>query len=112
MGMAEVLKTVEFFYEGKVCGLFVHEEIAHLVDTTEGIIDLIRVIDGVEVAFLLTHKEKNLCRVSMRSRTVDVSAIASSLGGGGHIRAAGCTIEKSFSEAKKIIVDAIGKALP
>ena len=110
-GLAETLKTVEFFNDGKVCGLFVSEEIAHLVDSTEGIIDLIRVIDGVEVAFLLTCKEKNLCRVSMRSRTVDVSAIARSLGGGGHIRAAGCTIKTPFAEAKQIIVNAIGKAI-
>ena len=108
-GLAETLKTVEFFYDGKVCGLFVSEEIAHLVDSTEGIIDLIRVIDGVEVAFLLTCKEKNLCRVSMRSRTVNVSEIAQSLGGGGHIRAAGCTIHSPFAEAKKTIVETIGK---
>lgn len=110
-GMAETLKTVEFFYDGKVCGLFVSEAIAHLVDSTEGIIDLIRVIDGVEVAFMLTHKSEKVCRVSMRSRTVDVSAIAGSLGGGGHIRAAGCTIYEDFDIAKKIIVEAIGKAL-
>ena len=110
-GLAETLKTVEFFYDGKVCGLFVSEEIAHLVDSTEGIIDLIRVIDGVEVAFLLTCKERNLCRVSMRSRTVDVSAIARSLGGGGHIRAAGCSLEMPFPEAKKTIVATIGKSI-
>ena len=110
-GLAETLKTVEFFFDGKVAGLFVNEAIAHLVDSTEGFIDLVRVIDGVEVAFLLTCKEKNLCRVSMRSRTVDISAIARSLGGGGHIRAAGCSIKAPFDEAKKIIVDAIGRAI-
>ncbi len=110
-GLVETLKTVQFFYDGKVAGLFVNEAIAHLVDSTEGFIDLVRVIDGVEVAFLLTCKAENFCRVSMRSRTVDVSAIARSLGGGGHIRAAGCTIKAPFDEAKKIIIEAIGKAL-
>ena len=110
-GLCEVLKTVEFFYDGKVAGLFINEAISHLVDSTEGFIDLIRVIDGVEIAFMLTCKDKNLNRVSMRSRTVDVSKIARSLGGGGHIRAAGCSINTSFDEAKKIIIEAIGKSL-
>ena len=110
-GLVETLKTMQLFYDGKVVGIFVNEEIAKSVDSTEGFIDLIRVIDGVDVAFLLTCKSENLCRVSMRSKTVDVSKIARSLGGGGHIRAAGCSIKTSFEEAKQIIVDAIGEAI-
>ena len=110
-GLCEALKTMEFFYEGKVAGLFISEAIAHLVDSTEGFIDQIRVIDGVEVAFVLTCKAKNTYRVSMRSRTVDVSKIARSLGGGGHIRAAGCTLKKSFDEAKESLLNAIGEEI-
>ena len=110
-GLVETLKTMQLFYDGKVVGIFVNEEIAKSVDSTEGFIDLIRVIDGVDVAFLLTCKSENFCRVSMRSKTVDVSKIARKLGGGGHIRAAGCSIKTSFEEAKQIIVDAIGEAI-
>ena len=110
-GMVEVMKTAEFFCEGKVAGLFVSEAIAHLVDSTEGFIDQVRVIDGVEIAFMLTCKQPEFCRVSMRSRTVDVSKIARSLGGGGHIRAAGCSIKKPFNEAKEIILKAIANAI-
>ncbi|MBR1858255.1 MAG: bifunctional oligoribonuclease/PAP phosphatase NrnA [Selenomonadaceae bacterium] len=110
-GLVETLKTMQLFYDGKVVGIFANEEIAKSVDSTEGFIDLIRVIDGVDVAFLLTCKSENFCRVSMRSKTVDVSKIARKLGGGGHIRAAGCSIKTSFEEAKQIIVDAIGEAI-
>lgn len=110
-GLVETLKTMQLFYDGKVVGIFANEEIAKSVDSTEGFIDLIRVIDGVDVAFLLTCKAENFCRVSMRSKTVDVSKIARSLGGGGHLRAAGCSIKTSFEEAKRIIVDAIGEAI-
>ena len=110
-GMCEALKTIEFFHDGKVVGISINEAIAHLVDSTEGFIDLIRVIDGVEVAFMLTSRDKNLNRVSMRSRTIDVSKIARSLGGGGHIRAAGCTIRKPFDEAKKMLLKAIDEAI-
>ena len=110
-GLCEALKTMEFFYDGKVAGLFINEAVARLVDSTEGFIDQIRVIDGVEIAFVLTCKSEDLYRVSMRSRTVDVSKIARGLGGGGHIRAAGCTLRKPFDEAKESLLEAIGEAI-
>ena len=110
-GLCEALKTMEFFFEGRVAGLFINEAVAHLVDSTEGFIDQIRVIDGVEVAFVLTCKGDDTYRVSMRSRTVDVSKIARNLGGGGHIRAAGCTLRMSFDEARATLLKAIGEAI-
>ena len=110
-GLCEALKTMEFFFEGKVAGLFINEAVAHLVDTTEGFIDQIRVIDGVEVAFMLTCRGDDIYRVSMRSRTVDVSKIARALGGGGHIRAAGCTLKMSLDEARESLLKAIGEAI-
>ena len=47
----------------------------------------------------------------MRSKGVNVSRIATGLGGGGHIRAAGCTLKMTLDEAEKILVDAIGKSM-
>jgi len=102
------LQTAKLFYGGKVVGMFIDENLAKKTDTTEGLIDLIRVIDSVDVAFLLTCKGENICRVSMRSKTVDVSKIAQKLGGGGHVRAAGCTLETNFADAKNILLNAIG----
>lgn len=111
VGECEALKTLKIFFEGKAAGLFIDEELSKKIESTEGFIDLIRIIDGVEVAFLLHCKAENFCRVSMRSKTVDVSKIASALGGGGHIRAAGCSINAPFDEAKMIITHAIGEAI-
>ncbi len=107
--VSAALQTTKLFYGGKVVGMFISEEISRKVETTEGLIDLIRVIDSVDVAFLLTCKSENFCRVSMRSKAVDVSQIAKRLGGGGHVRAAGCSIYKNFEEAKNILVSAIGE---
>lgn len=60
----------------------------------DGIIDQLRVTQGVECALLLYEKEERQYKASMRSNgKVDVSRIAMLLGGGGHVRAAGCTIE-------------------
>lgn len=107
--MSAALQTTKLFYGGKVAGMFIDRELYKQVETTEGLIDLIRVIDGVEVAFLLTEKEKNVCRVSMRSKGVEVSSIAKRLGGGGHVRAAGCTINKNLDIAKMLLVRTIGE---
>ncbi len=60
----------------------------------EGVIDQLRITKGVEVAILLTQMEDMQYKVSMRSNEyVDVAKVASKFGGGGHIRAAGCTIK-------------------
>lgn len=107
--VSEALKTTKLYFGGKVVGMFVDEELAKQTDSTEGLIDLIRVIDSVDVAFLLKAKDKNICRVSMRSKTVNVAEIANKLGGGGHIRAAGCTLEMNFDDAKNILIKTIGE---
>lgn len=60
----------------------------------EGIIDEMRTTEGIEVAILLDEREPGEYKVSMRSNElVDVSKIAKFFGGGGHVRAAGCTIK-------------------
>lgn len=110
-GMGEAMQTVEVLHDGKIAGLFLEQALTASLDSTEGFIDLVRVIEGVDVAVLLKCKEEKLCRVSMRSKATDVSRIAMQFGGGGHIRAAGCTLEMPFAEAKKAILAAIEKAL-
>ena len=49
--------------------------------------------------------------MSMRSKSVNVSEIAQSIGGGGHIRAAGATVYKNLMEAKDIVLNAIIKGM-
>ena len=105
------LQTTEMFFDGKVAGIFIDAELSKIVDTTEGIIDLIRVIDSVEIAFVLTYKEENLTKLSLRSKTVDVAAVAKKLGGGGHIRAAGCTFHTSLDESKEMLLKTLSEYL-
>ena len=42
-----------------------------------------------------------------RSKGTDVNAIASNFGGGGHIRASGCTINLPLQEAKQALIEVI-----
>lgn len=65
----------------------------------EGIIDQLRVTKGVECAIFLCETAAQVYKVSMRSnQVVDVSRVASFFGGGGHVRAAGCTMAGSVHD--------------
>ena len=80
----------------------------------ETIIDVPRSVSGVEVAFSVRQPEdKPFFRVSMRSASnVDVSEICAGFGGGGHVRAAGCSIEAAnVREAEEIILEATRQAM-
>ena len=109
-GMAAALSTVEIFREGKIAGLFLNLPLVKTLETTEGFIDMVRVIEGVDVAVLVKCQEENFCRVSMRSKTLDVAKVAVKFGGGGHIRAAGCSLKMSFEEAKRSVLAALNAA--
>lgn len=81
-------------------------------ENMETVIDIPRSVAGVEVAFAVRQSEnKPFFRVSMRSAVdVDVADICRKFGGGGHVRAAGCSLEaKDVYEAEAIIVNAISK---
>ncbi len=66
---------------------------------TDGVIDQLRVTKGVEVAILLKEMNPRVWRVSTRSRnTVNLADICSKFGGGGHARAAGCTLNGSVHD--------------
>ncbi len=110
-GMADAMQTIELFAKNRGAGIFLDLEQVSKLERTDSFIDMVRVIDGVDVAVLLKCKEENVCRVSMRSKGIDVAKIASAFGGGGHVRAAGCTLAMPFEEAKDVIKKAVSAAL-
>lgn len=61
---------------------------------TDGIVDQLRVIDGVEVVILLYETgNPSEYKVSLRTNSgLDLARIAAVFGGGGHVKAAGCTV--------------------
>ncbi len=62
----------------------------------DGIVESLRNTEGVEVAIFLYETNAQEYKVSLRSKdAVDVSRVASYYGGGGHIKAAGCTMHGS-----------------
>lgn len=106
-----VLATLETFRDNRIATAYVTDEMFKKTQTnresTEGFVEYIKEIRGVEVACLLRQVGHEKYKVSMRSKnSVDVAAVANTLGGGGHKKAAGCIIDGSIEDVKKKLVGA------
>lgn len=78
----------------------------------ETAIDIIRSLCFAEIALFVRENDDGSIKASLRSTGFNVASIAESFGGGGHIRAAGCTINAaSADEGAKLIIDAIKKQI-
>ncbi len=74
----------------------------------EGFIDILRSLNGIEVVLMFSEKEKDVIKVSLRSKgNIDVNQIAMKFGGGGHPFAAGITLNKAKLEptVQKILLE-------
>ena len=84
-------------------------------EDTEGFIDFLKYIKEVKFSFFMSEmdgSESGQVRVSFRSKgDYDVAQIAAHFGGGGHKKAAGCTIHGTLEEAAEQILNQIKSAL-
>lgn len=114
-----VLNTLEVSADKRIASVFVDRnmfaESGARREDTEGIVNIPRSIKGVEVAVFFreeTGKDGSLWKVSFRSKgKVDVAEIAEAFGGGGHKRAAGCSVPGSLTEVKDKIFGSIREVL-
>jgi phosphoesterase RecJ-like protein len=107
----EAARRLKLFYDGRIASVTMPysscEALGLDSDSLETIIDIPRSVSGVDVAFVIKQVENTpVYRVSMRSACdVDVSLICKRFGGGGHVRASGCTVEaRDIDEAERILV--------
>ncbi len=110
-----ILNTMEMICGGKanlaVMTQQMLTETGALPAETDGLVEELRSIDGVEISAFLREEEGKV-RVTMRSKTkADVSKIALKFAGGGHTKAAGCTIPGTIEEVKPFIIEAICEEL-
>lgn len=113
---ARILDNMEVFAGGRAAIAYVSQKMLDeegvVMDDSEGAIDLIRNIMGVEIAAFLKERGPELIKVSMRAKTDgNVAEIAARFGGGGHIKAAGCTLETDLKTAFDQIKEAIASTL-
>lgn len=104
------------FMDGKCIVSYVNQSTLDFYNATptdlEGIVNQLRIIKGVECAIFMYQVGNLEYKVSLRScKYVDVSKVASYFGGGGHVRAAGCTMNGTFHDVVNNISGQIEKQM-
>lgn len=107
-------------FEGKViCAVVYKKDLDRLHlnrADLDGVVSAMRSVDGVEVALFMYEMDDGSFKLSLRSAAyVDVTAIAQVFGGGGHIRAAGATVQAdkkgNIEDVLKQILEEIRKVI-
>ncbi len=78
---------------------------------TEGFVDYPLSIDGVEVSIALMEVKRGQYKASLRSKNINVNAVASEFGGGGHLLASGCMLNGEYEEVVERLTYAVYKQL-
>jgi len=78
----------------------------------DAIINYINGVEDTKIACFLYEKTETDIKASFRAKDdYDVCALAQKFGGGGHVKAAGCTITAPIAKAKEQIFAEIEKML-
>ena len=109
--LGKVLDTLTFRHNGAIAYVEISKDLYDKNVDTDTFISYPRYIEGVEIALLFKEVEDGLTRVSMRSRRADVSKIALRFGGGGHVKAAGCSVHKHLQAAKDEVLAVVEAVL-
>lgn len=107
--IGEAASRIVLHSEGKIAFTYVtqadFDALQALPEDTDELINYAREIIGVEVAIFAKEQKENVYKISLRSKQfVDVSLLAAEYGGGGHKRAAGCTVEGSLEQVKQSLI--------
>ena len=116
---AKILDRMEFFAGGEgVISRVTQEmlkECGALMEDSEGVVGDLRSIKGVQIAVMLKEQEDGAVKVSFRAKEKgNVARVAAAYEGGGHEKAAGCTLtgyslEQAAEEMKKAVEDELGR---
>ena len=114
--LAELLQGLERSKDGRLAWLTVTQELLEKTQTgaedTEEMISFPRSLREVEVAILFREVDPHTFKISLRSKNeVDVAKLAEQFGGGGHKKAAGCTMNGTLAEVKRRLLAAVQEAV-
>lgn len=114
--IGKVINTIELEECKKIATMVISstmiQESGAKKEDYDGIVNIGRNIKGVEVSVLFTELDSGNIKVNLRSNDyVDVSKIASEFSGGGHQRAAGCTIKGDLQNVKIKVINRVRREL-
>ncbi len=113
--LAEVYKSAQEYEKGKIVfafsGLDLQEKLGFAYDELPSVIGRLKQLKNYEIIVVFKEKERNLYKLSFRSKSADVRAICANYGGGGHLLAAGCQIRGEREEIEKEVLDICKKKL-
>jgi phosphoesterase RecJ-like protein len=114
--LREALETLMVDAEVGMAWMVVRGETGRRLRATgedfDGLIEHARSLEGTEVAMLFREQEDGKTKVSFRSNgQADVNRLARRFGGGGHVKAAGATIEGTAEAVAARVVPVVREAL-
>ena len=106
------LNSLEMYFDDRCAVMCVTKEMFRLSGSNEsecdGISALPRQIEGVLAGVTIREKGENEYKISLRTNApLDASKICERMGGGGHQRASGCTVNGSLAMVKQIVLNNI-----
>ena len=109
------MERLELIEDEKIAFTYITKEDEESVQAEngdhEGIVEIGRDVEGVEVSVFIRQTEKG-CKISLRSNDyVNVSDACMVFGGGGHPRAAGCTIPGTIEQVKDKVIKEVARLL-
>jgi len=113
--LGRALMSLEFESEGNVALMSLPSDAFQEYPgepDTEGIVNQAQAIEYVDVSILFKEMDPGRFRVSLRANdSADVAAVAAAFGGGGHAKAAGCSLDGDFPSVRKRILGEVDKQL-
>ncbi|MBM4399654.1 MAG: DHH family phosphoesterase [Candidatus Cloacimonetes bacterium] len=109
--IGQMLSTLETYEQGTI--LFMDSTLAMLKennldnDATSNMSRWVQDLKGIETIAYFREEAPEVYKLSLRSKIKNVHSIAVKYGGGGHIRASGCSFKGSLNEAKKVMLSEI-----
>ncbi len=110
------VENTEFYLDGRCTMIVVTKELLEKMNVEpaelEGIAGIPLQFEGAEVGVTIKQRDEQSFKISMRSaNSANVSDICASLGGGGHVKAAGCLLYGTLDEVKEIVINAVKKGI-
>ena len=111
-----VLDTIEFFFDGRCAVMTIPQKTILQTGASdgdlEGLTPIPRQIEGVRVGVTMRERRDGAYKISLRTgESIDAARVCEAFGGGGHARAAGCTLNMPWEQAKEAVLQEIAKYL-